>query len=141
MLRSAKRCAADPGSIELAAFWVPALRSSVKNAAPRPGHELSSLGRYLVERHVLVDPDIPGQTEHALGDDVAHDFVGAAFDAGSGRAQEHGLEFPAGFRLLGSAQHSGCALQVERVSCDILDHRTRDQLADRILRSGAFALR
>src|SRR6266446_4406869 len=50
-LRNAKRCAAEPGSIKL----VPALRSSVKNAAPRPGHELSP-GRYLVERNILVDP-------------------------------------------------------------------------------------
>ena len=33
------RCAADPGSIMDPYPWVPALRSSVKNAAPRPGHE------------------------------------------------------------------------------------------------------
>jgi hypothetical protein len=44
MLRSAPLfsawCAADPGSILHSALpWVPALRSSVKNAAPRPGHE------------------------------------------------------------------------------------------------------
>jgi hypothetical protein len=33
-------CAADPGSIvPLAPWWVPALRSSAKSAAPRPGHE------------------------------------------------------------------------------------------------------
>jgi hypothetical protein len=33
-------CAADPGSIvPLALLWGPALRSSVKYAAPRPGHE------------------------------------------------------------------------------------------------------
>src|SRR6266446_1909363 len=39
MLRSAKRCAADPGSIvHSASPWVPALRCIVKNAAPRPGH-------------------------------------------------------------------------------------------------------
>jgi hypothetical protein len=37
-------CAADPGSIvPLALLWVPALRSSVKNAAPRPGHERNLL--------------------------------------------------------------------------------------------------
>src|SRR3954465_9386633 len=36
---------------------------------------LSSLGRYLVERHVLVHSDIAGQTEHAFGDDVAHDLI------------------------------------------------------------------
>src|SRR6185437_5038728 len=52
-----------------------------------------SSGRYLVERHILVDPDIAGQPEHALGDDVAHDLVGAAFDAGTWRAQQHRLEF------------------------------------------------
>src|SRR6266851_1550214 len=40
MLRSAKRCAADPGSIvHSASPWVPALRCIVKYAAPRPGHE------------------------------------------------------------------------------------------------------
>jgi hypothetical protein len=42
--RSAQRCAAEPGSIvPLALRWVPALRSSVKNAAPRPGHERNLL--------------------------------------------------------------------------------------------------
>jgi hypothetical protein len=39
--------------------------------------------------------------EHALGDDVAHDLVGAAFDAGAGRAQQHRLEFAGGFGVLG----------------------------------------
>ena len=38
MLRSAKRCAADPASSALRIAWVPALRCIVKNAAPRPGH-------------------------------------------------------------------------------------------------------
>src|SRR5258707_9885594 len=38
-LRSAKRCAAEPGSMLV---LVPAQRSSVKNAAPRPGHETQS---------------------------------------------------------------------------------------------------
>ncbi len=37
-------CAADPGPIlHSASPWVPALRSSVKNAAPRPGHEVTAL--------------------------------------------------------------------------------------------------
>src|SRR6266404_198995 len=57
-------------------IWVPALRSSAKCAAPRPAHGYSpALGRDLVERHVLVDADIAGQAEHALGDDVAPDFI------------------------------------------------------------------
>jgi hypothetical protein len=44
MLRSAERCAADPGSIvPLALLWVPALRSSVEHPAPRPGHERNLL--------------------------------------------------------------------------------------------------
>jgi hypothetical protein len=34
-----------PGSILFDYEWVPALRSSVKNAAPRPGHELPHIGR------------------------------------------------------------------------------------------------
>src|SRR5258705_13173291 len=46
-LRRATRaawCVADPGSIvPLALLWVPALRSSVKYAAPRPGHEECAL--------------------------------------------------------------------------------------------------
>src|SRR6185312_3013757 len=36
----------------------------------------STLGRNLVERHILVDADVARQAEHALGDDVAQDFVG-----------------------------------------------------------------
>src|SRR5690349_4498741 len=69
--------------------WVPVLRSSVLDdashrqvhAAPRPGHEiLPPLSRDLVERHVLVDADVTGQAEHALGDDVAQNFVGTAGD-------------------------------------------------------------
>jgi hypothetical protein len=37
---AARRCAAGPASIvPLALLWVPALRSSAKGAAPRPGHE------------------------------------------------------------------------------------------------------
>jgi len=37
-------CAADPGSIvPLDLLWVPALRSSAKGAAPRPGHERNLL--------------------------------------------------------------------------------------------------
>jgi len=34
------RCAADPGSICTQSPWVPALRCIVKDAAPRPGHEI-----------------------------------------------------------------------------------------------------
>jgi hypothetical protein len=34
----AERCAAEPGPSLFALTGVPALRSSVKNAAPRPGH-------------------------------------------------------------------------------------------------------
>src|SRR4051812_36434255 len=45
------------------------------------GTQLPPLCRDLVERHVLVHPDIAGQPEHALGDDVAQDLVGAAGDA------------------------------------------------------------
>src|ERR1700724_382191 len=102
---------------------------------------LSSVCRYLVERNVLVDPDIAGQSEHAFGDDVAHDLVGAAFDTGAGRAQQHRLEFSGGFRILQPAQQTRRTLQIQRESRNILDHRSRHQLADRILRSRAFAFR
>jgi len=37
------RCAADPGPFS--STWFPALRRSVKNAAPRPGHELCFVKR------------------------------------------------------------------------------------------------
>jgi hypothetical protein len=48
MLRNAKRCAANPGSIvRVARTWVPALRCIVKNAAPRPGHDAEG-----IENHV-----------------------------------------------------------------------------------------
>ena len=36
------RCAADPGSIKR---WVPALRSGVSHAAPRPGQGFGYLGK------------------------------------------------------------------------------------------------
>ncbi|HEX9587908.1 MAG TPA: hypothetical protein VGA15_09195 [Bradyrhizobium sp.] len=39
----APRCAADPGPTLPAPIWVPALRSSAKSAAPRPGHGWSML--------------------------------------------------------------------------------------------------
>src|SRR5260370_4243953 len=128
----------EPG-ISINNYWIP---GSQHSAAPRNDESLSpSPRRYLVERNILVDPDIAGQPEHALGDDVAHDLVGTAFDARSRRAQQHRLEFSGGFRILRSAQHAGRALQVERVGCDILNHRTRHQLANRILRPRTLALR
>src|SRR5579864_8410371 len=48
-------------------------RDAGMTASPPPGRDL-------VERHVLVDPDVSGQAQHALGDDVAQDLVGAAGD-------------------------------------------------------------
>src|SRR5215475_7540347 len=80
------------------------------------------LGRYLVERHVLVDSDIAGQTQHAFGDDVAHDLVGAALDAGARRAQQHRLEFSGNLGVIRTADDAGGALQVERIHRDLLDH-------------------
>src|ERR1700744_403286 len=101
---------------------------------PSYGSSPSSLGRYLVERHVLVDPDIAGQAKHALGDDVAHDLIGAAFNAGTGRAHQHRLEFAGELGAL-AAQHAGRTFQVHRIHRDVLDHRAGDELADGILRS------
>src|SRR5437588_5378924 len=80
----------------------------------------ASLGRNFVERHVLVDPDIAGQAKHAFGDDIAHDFVGTALDAGTGRTQQHRLEFSGNFGVFRPAQHAARALQVERVHRDVL---------------------
>src|ERR1700704_2221256 len=101
----------------------------------------ASLGRNLVEGYVLVDPDVTGQPKHAFGNDVAHDLVGAAFDAGARRAQQHRLEFSGGLRVFRPAQHAGRALQVQRIGRDILDHGARDQLADGIFRPRPLALR
>src|SRR4029077_13394729 len=64
----------------------------------------SPLRRYLVERHVLVDPDVAGQAEHALGDDVAHDFVGPPSAPRAGAPQQHRWNFAGGFRSLRTAE-------------------------------------
>src|SRR4051794_8206799 len=112
--------------------WLLRMRSYFSRPSP---------GRYLVEGNILVDPDVAGQSEHALGDDVAQNFVGAALDAGSWRAQQHRLKFSGGFRILRPAQHAGGTLQIQRIGRDILDHRARHQLADRILRPRTLALR
>ena len=45
------RCAADPGSTAPVSTWVPAVRSGVKDAAPRPGHE-----RNVLSRRVMICP-------------------------------------------------------------------------------------
>jgi hypothetical protein len=51
--RSAQRCAAEPGSIvPLAQLWVPALRSSVKDVAPRPGDGRNVLPPHSFIKHV-----------------------------------------------------------------------------------------
>src|SRR6185312_13236000 len=84
---------------------------------------LSRLGGDLVERDALVGADVGGQAEHALGDDVAEDFVGAALDPHRGRAHEDALEAR---RRLGPRrveQDAGLALQVEREHGDLLQHR------------------
>src|SRR5258708_9218410 len=46
----------------------------------------------LVERHVLVDPDVGRHAQHALGHDVAQDLVGAAGDAEARAADPLRLE-------------------------------------------------
>src|SRR3954454_9965444 len=74
-------------------LWVPAFAATTGRGCCRREASPPPLGRYLAERHGLVHPDIAGQAEHALGDDVAHDLVGAALDAGPGRTQHLGLEF------------------------------------------------
>ena len=73
---------------------------------------LSSLNRNLVERHVLVDADVAGQTQHALGDDVAQDFIGAAGDPHRGRTQQHLLELPAHLFLGSAGKDTGRAFEI-----------------------------
>src|ERR1700732_2054065 len=47
-------CAADPGSMPpTVTLWVPALRGTVKNAAPRPGHASRRRHGLLHRRHQL----------------------------------------------------------------------------------------
>src|SRR6516164_11065214 len=84
------RCDSIEPGISFPNLWIPGSRFACPGMT---GPLASSLRWYLVERHVLVDPDIAGQAKHALGDDVAHDLVRAALDAGTGRAQQHRLEF------------------------------------------------
>src|SRR5579863_1161610 len=62
-LRRAMRCAADAGPTELVAAWVPALRSSVKDAAPRPGHGSTWLKR---KSKSMPDPMPPTLAKSAL---------------------------------------------------------------------------
>src|SRR5216684_3064823 len=78
--RSTQWCAAEPGPIVAPGSW---FCGAASHAAPRPGQENGStpLGRDLVIRHILVDTNIAGQTQHPLGDDVAQDLVGAAGNA------------------------------------------------------------
>src|SRR6266851_255104 len=63
-------CAADPGSVlHSAPSWVPALRSSVKNAAPRPGHEVvSKVGCLKIESGMTLGSQSARSTSTALCD-------------------------------------------------------------------------
>src|ERR1700682_2283314 len=47
------RCTADPGAILFGYQWLPALRSSVNNAAPRPGHVNSRYGSQHAWQHAI----------------------------------------------------------------------------------------
>ena len=83
-----------------------------------------------------------GQAQHALGDDVAQDLVGAALDAGGRRAQQHGLEAAAARRRSsGSVMITGLVLQLLGEHGDVLHGRAGHQLADRVLRPRRLAAR
>src|SRR3954470_14253263 len=133
-LRASARNAASCGVSSKFIGGLSSLQSEPNASAP-------SLGGNLVERDILVDPNVPGQPEYAFGDDVPHDLIGSAFDPRARRTQQHGLEFPRGFGVLRPAQHACGTLQIERIGRYILNHRTRDQLADRILRPRTVAFR
>src|SRR6202158_6077646 len=89
----AEWCAADPGPMQRTRQWVPALWSSVKNAAPRPGHgkkkprPAGGPGEaWISGRSRASDAPAPGpfvQAGSALLDDL-NDAAGTRFD-------QHGL--------------------------------------------------
>jgi hypothetical protein len=86
------------------------------------------------ERQVLVDPHVGRQAEHALGDDVAQDLVGAAGDARGRRAAAH----PGTARRRRRRVHHGAGLARAGPCANARSPAAwaGDQLADRGLRAG-----
>ena len=90
--------------------------------------------RDVAERHVLVDAHVLRQAEHAFGDDVLHDLVGAAGEAQGGRIEQRFLE-DAGDRHVLAHRRAGHADQVEAVRQDVLQLVRRHHLDDRRFRT------
>src|SRR5579863_5831647 len=70
---------------------VPKLAPTLSGAGRRTRPRLAA-GRDVLERHVLVHAHLLGQPQHPLGDDVAHDLIGAAGDPYAGGAEQGLLE-------------------------------------------------
>src|SRR5580693_9312658 len=107
---------------------------------PQREGALLSPTRQFVERHVLVDADVLRQTEHALGDDVAQDLVGATGDAKTRRRQPAALEETVHRRIF-ALQDSGFAFELHRERAQILKLRRDDDFRDRRFRSRLLAAR
>src|SRR5262249_56700684 len=96
-------------------------------------------GGDLAEGAVLVDADLRGQPQHALGDDVAQDLVGTAGDAHPRRAEVGLLPERLLRRERGVDDRAHRALELHREPGDLLAERSPDGLADRALGPGRGA--
>src|SRR5262249_20903164 len=91
------------------------------------------------EGAVLVDADLRGQPQHALGDDVAQDLVGAAGDAHPRRAEVSLLPERLLRREPGVDDRAHRALELPREPRDLLPERRPAGLAHRALGPGRRA--
>ena len=108
-----------------------------------PERPLPVPGRQLVERHVLVHPDVLRQAQHAFGDDVPQDLVRAAGDPRSPARTSAPAGTSRGFGARSASMTSPASpMQVQRrsvaMSCSL---RRSHQLADRTLRPRRLAAR
>ena len=95
----------------------------------------------LLNGSVLVDAHVGRQAQHALGDDVAHDLVGAAGDARGRRRHQGLLEHRGERRQLRVGEDAALLHQVHGEGGDVLQLGAVDQLADRGFRPRRLAAR
>ena len=136
------------GSMEatLSAVGFKRAQSSVPSSGPRtrPISPALSAAGHLDPGQVLVDPDVAGQAEDALAEDVPHDLGGAALDRVGPRPQERLLRAASTGRSSAagpSRSRSGraCPRRPRRSTAklvDVLVQLGHGQLADRALGPG-----